>query len=80
MQPLPPPVYSTEVITLKLPNFHVLYELSQHACIHDSSSYWYIQCGSDDHQTTNPIGLVELSQHGCISNERAGGIMIHAPV
>ena len=34
---------------------------------------------NDDHQTNNPIGPVELSQHGCISNERAGGV-IHAPV
>ena len=35
---------------------------------------------NDDQQTTtNPIGPVELSQHGCISNERAGGV-IHAPV
>ena len=75
--PSPSPVYSTEVMTPKLPNFYVLYELSQHACIHDS--YWYIQCGNDDHLTTNPIGPVELLHHGCISNERAGGV-IHAPV
>ena len=33
---------------------------SMNGCIHDS--YWYIgQCGDDDNQTTNPIGLVELS-------------------
>ena len=49
-----------------------------HAYIHDS--YWYIQCGNDDHQTTNPIGPVELSQHGGISNERAGGVIHAAPV
>ena len=28
---------------------------------------------------TNPVGPVRLSQHGCISNERVGGV-IHAPV
>ena len=71
--------YGSDYPPPKLPNFYVLYELSQHACILHDDSYLHMQCGNDDHQTTYPIGPVELSQHGCISNERAGEV-IHAPV